>query len=128
MQIHTASAGASLSDLTYNESDLTLVFPPNIKEQIITIYAASDAVIEVQEEFTVNVTMLKGGSGYEIVPHAMAHLLVEDATVIVGMSSLQYSVLEGGTMMVMVQVLFGNIAEAFEVNVTSVNGTAGMAH
>ena len=101
------------------------MFPPNTTEQNFTIYAVSDAMIETQEEFTLNVTMLKYGSWYMIMTGAMSHLLVEDATVSVGVSSPQYSVLEGGMMAVMVEVLSGNVTEAFEVNVTSVNGTAG---
>ena len=58
---------------------LNLVFLPNVTEQSVTILALLDPNVEGQENFTVSLSMLMGGSGEMVMPgEDMATVVIVD--------------------------------------------------
>ena len=108
----------------YTSTTMNLTFNMNRLFQIVPVMVMNDGLLEYEEVFFGNLTLPAGTtSNIRLIPPMATVAITDNDAAVIGFSR-NYTVTEGGTVNLELEVLSGNLGREVEVNVSTADGTA----
>ena len=108
----------------YTSTTMTLTFNMSSPFQIVPVMVMNDGLFEYEEVFFGNLTLPAGTtSNIRLIPPMATVAITDNDAAVIGFSR-NYTVTEGGTVNLELEVLSGNLGREVEVSVSTADGTA----
>ena len=108
----------------YTSTTMTLTFNMNSLFQIVPVMVMNDGLLEYEEVFFGNLTLPAGTtSSIRLIPSMATVAITDNNAAVIGFSR-NYTVTEGGTVNLELEVLSGNLGREVVVSMSTADGTA----